>query len=135
MISCLLRLFCLPPALDQNGLGWFLLLLPAQSLDLNRLISFFSVELLLQHHLLVKLAHHYGLFMRSLRPLHLRLVRPRQIHFIQNETVARIRELDVLAARKNLVTAMLLIPLRDSRVLVHVFNDISPTNPRVVGTE
>src|ERR1051326_56577 len=31
--------------------------------------------------------------------------------------------------------AMLLIPLRDSRVLVHVLDDVSPTDARVVSTE
>src|SRR6185436_2368515 len=118
-----------------HGLRWFLLFVPGQSLDLNWLVGFLGVELLLQHHFLVKLAHHDGFFMRSLRSLHLRLVRPRQINFIQNQTVARLSELDILATGKNLVSAMLLIPLRDSRVLVHVFNNVPPANTRVVSAE
>src|ERR1044071_3950778 len=123
------------PGLDQYSFGRFLLFIPAQSLDLNRFVSFFGVELLLQHHLLVKLAHHYGFFVRSLWSLHLRLVWPRQINIIQNQTVALVRELDVLATGKNFVATVLLIPLRDSRVLMHVFNNVPPTNTRVVGAE
>src|SRR5262245_59719180 len=121
--------------LDQYSFGRFLLLLPAQSLDLNRFVSFFGVELLLQHHLMVKLAHHYGFFVRSLWPLHLRFVWPRQVNFIQNETMALVREIDVLATGKNFVSAVLLIPLCDSRVLMHVFNNVPPTNTCVVGAE
>ncbi len=30
---------------------------------------------------------------------------------------------------------MLLIPLRDSRVLVHVLDDVSPTDAGVIGAE
>src|SRR5687767_4591475 len=33
------------------------------------------------------------------------------------------------------MAAMVFIPLRDSRVLVHVFNNVPPTTPRVVSTE
>src|SRR5690349_24962872 len=73
--------------------------------------------------------------MRSLRSLHLRLVRSHQINFIQNQAVARVGHLDVLATSENLVSTMLLIPLRDGRVLVHVLDDVSPTDSRIVGAE
>src|SRR6185295_7549632 len=70
-----------------------------------------------------------------LRSLHLRLVRPHQINFIQNQAVARVSHLDVLATGENLVSAMLLIPFRDGRVLVHVLDYVSPTDSGVVGAE
>src|ERR1051325_11502368 len=73
--------------------------------------------------------------MRSLRSLHLRLIRPHQIDFIQDQAVALLGELNVLATRENLVTTVFLIPLRDRRVLVHVLDDVSPTDTRVVRTE
>src|SRR6185369_14033732 len=64
-----------------------------------------------------------------------RLVRPHQINFVQNQAVGLVGELDVLATRKDLVAAMLLVPLRDRRVLVHGLDDVSPTDTRVVSTE
>src|SRR4029078_3829270 len=53
----------------------------------------------------------------------------------QNQTVGFVSHFHVLATGKNLVTAMLLIPLRNGRVLVHVLDDVSPTNPRCVSAE
>src|SRR5678815_1714439 len=41
----------------------------------------------------------------------------------------------VLATGKYLMTAMLLIPFRHRRILVHILNNIAPANSRVVGTE
>src|SRR5215510_14976555 len=125
---------CEKRLLNQHRLSR-LFFLSAQALDLHWLIGFLGVELFIQHHLLVKLAHHYGLFVRSLWSLHLRLVRPHQINFIQNQAVALVGKFDILATSENLVPAMLLIPLRNRRVLVHVLDDVSPTDTRVVSTE
>src|SRR6185369_15932254 len=121
-------------ALNQHGLSR-LFFLSAQAFDLDWFVGFFGIELFLQHHLLVKLAHHYSLFVRSLWSLHLRLVRPRQIDFIQNQTVILVGQLHVLATREDLVAAMLLVPLRYRGVLVHVLDDVSPTDTGVVSTE
>src|SRR6185369_2952411 len=100
-----------------------------------RLVGLFRIQLRLQYHFLVKLTHHDGFLVGRLRSFHLRLVRTRQIHFVQFQTVRTVGHVDVFAAREDLVPAMLLIPLRDGRVLVHVLDDVSPTNTRVVGAK
>ena len=50
-------------------------------------------------------------------------------------TVGLVVEFDFLASGEDLVATMLLIPLRHGRVLVHVLDDVSPADSRVVGTE
>src|SRR5215210_3931673 len=47
----------------------------------------------------------------------------------------RVIHLDLFALGKDFMTAMLLIPLRDGRVLVHVLDNVSPTDAGVVGAE
>src|ERR1043166_2829241 len=47
----------------------------------------------------------------------------------------RFRKRNVLAAGENLMASMLFIPFRHRRVLVHVFDDISPADARVVSTK
>ena len=46
-----------------------------------------------------------------------------------------VRERDLFAAGENLVTPVLFIPFRNRGVLVHVFNDIAPTDAGIVGAE
>src|SRR6185369_12278689 len=72
---------------------------------------------------------------RRLWTFHLRLVRPGQVDFVQDQTVRLVSHRHVLAAGENLVTAVLLIPLRDGRVLVHVLDDVAPADTRVVRAE
>src|SRR4029453_18581252 len=43
--------------------------------------------------------------------------------------------MNVLSSCKNLVTSILFIPLSNSGVLVHVLNNVAPTDSVVVGTE
>ena len=46
-----------------------------------------------------------------------------------------IAHVDFFPASEYLVTAVLFIPLGHRRILVHVFDDVSPTDTRVVGAE
>src|SRR5881227_777030 len=84
---------------------------------------------------MVKLSHHYLLIVRGLWPFHLRFVRPRQIDLIQDQLVSRVRQRNGLAAGKDLVTAMLLVPFRDGCILMHVLNNVAPANAGIVGAE
>src|SRR6266478_1723304 len=109
---------------------------PAESLYLDGFISILGVELLcLQHHVLIKLPHHDCFFMSCFRPFHLRFVWSRKVHLIEFQVVRLVRHLNFFAAGKYFVTAVLLIPLRDGRILVHVFDDISPAYACVICTE
>src|SRR5262249_3007500 len=60
---------------------------------------------------------------------------PGQINLIEHEVMRLIRHWHRLTTGENLVTSVLLIPLRDGCILVHVLNDIAPADPGVVGTE
>src|SRR5437660_253837 len=84
---------------------------------------------------MVKLSHHYLLFVRGLRPFHLRFVWPRQIDLVQDQLVSRVRQRNILATGKDLVTAMLVVPLRDGGVLMHMLDDVPPADASVVGTK
>src|SRR5712692_9676779 len=84
---------------------------------------------------MVKLSHHYLLLVRGLRPFHLRFVRSRQIDLIQDQLVSHVRQRNILAAGKDLVTAMLLVPLRNGCVLMHMLDDVAPANASIVGAE
>src|SRR5215216_5135315 len=46
-----------------------------------------------------------------------------------------VGEINVFTTRKNVMPAVLLIPLRHGRILVHVLDNVSPTNARVVSAE
>src|SRR5918911_4269242 len=69
-----------------------LVVLAAEALDLDGLVLLHlgGPELLLQDHLLVELAHHHGLFVRRLRPLHLGLVRALEVNFVEDEVDRRL---------------------------------------------
>src|SRR5437879_6365047 len=84
---------------------------------------------------MVKLSHHYLLFVCGLRPFHLRFVRPCQINFIEHQVVSSLGQRNVLAASKDLVTTMLFIPFCHGRVLMHMLNYVAPANAGVVGTK
>src|SRR5712691_3016928 len=79
------------PKLDSDCLVLFDLgPLASQALDLDRLVGLGRVELLLEHHLLIKLAHHHGLFVSRLGTFHLRLVWPFQINWVENKIMRRL---------------------------------------------
>src|SRR5581483_10815147 len=42
---------------------------------------------------------------------------------------------NILAAREDFMPAVLFVPLRNGRILVHVLDDVSPADSGVVGTE
>ena len=54
---------------------------------------------------------------------------------IQHEVVLGRRELDLLAAGVDLVTAVLVVPLRQRRRHVHLLDDVPPADAGVVGAE
>src|SRR5438552_7465915 len=119
--------------LSRNNCEVFL---AAQPLDLHWLIAVVRFNfLLLEHHFLIKLAHRNHFLVRSLGPFHMRLIRARQIAFVELEIVRCISQLNFFAASKDFVPTMLFVPLTHSRVLVHVLDDVAPANPRVVGAE
>ena len=102
----------LPPDLYRNRLrcGCSLLTahLPAEALNLYRLFCIAGVQLLfLQNYILIKLTHHYRLFMSRLRTFHLRLMRPGEIerieHQIDRGSVLEVRH----AAGENLAIVLL----------------------------
>ena len=43
--------------------------------------------------------------------------------------------LDIFAAGKDLVTALIFVPLSDGRILVHVLDDVAPADAGVICTE
>src|SRR5947209_5178084 len=119
------------------GVRRLLLLAAGEALDLHRrVLLHVRAELLLQNHLLVELAHHRRLFVRRLRPLHLRLVRALQVNLVQHQAGRRVVvERDFLALREDFVPPVLPVPLRDGRVLVHLLDDVAPADAGVVGAE
>src|SRR5579883_609121 len=54
---------------------------------------------------------------------------------IEYEVVTHIAHADLLAASKDLMTAVLLIPLGEGSSHVHLLNDVAPADARVVGAE
>ncbi len=54
---------------------------------------------------------------------------------VQLEFVAYLRHANLLAARKDLVPAVLLVPLGQSRGHVHFLNNVAPAHARVVSAE
>src|SRR6266446_9982536 len=84
---------------------------------------------------MVKLSHHYLLFVGGLRPFHLGFARPRQIDLIKHQVMSSFGQWNVLATGEDFVTTMLLIPFRDGRVLMHMLNYVAPANASVVGAE
>ena len=49
--------------------------------------------------------------------------------------MSRLAKWNVFSAREDFVAAVVFVPLRNRRVLVHMFNDIAPANTGIVRTE
>src|ERR1700755_2081163 len=132
---CLRWLIC-PESCEALGVRRLLVLAAREALDLDgRVLLHVRAELLLQDHLLIELAHHRGLFVRRLRPFHVRLVRALEVYFVQHEADRSLGQLDLLVLREYLVAAVLLVPRRDGRVLVHLLDDVAPADARVIRAE
>src|SRR3974390_311699 len=63
------------------------------------------------------------------------MTHPGSIFGVNNQRVFESLEVDVLALGVNLVLAVVLIPLGDGGILVHIFDDLAPSNSGVVSAE
>src|SRR5258708_7127104 len=90
-----------------------------------------NTGLLLKSHL----AADAVLFGSGQRNVVLQVPNARSVIGIDNERVFIGSEIDVLALGVNLVLPVILVPLGDGRVLVHVFDDVAPAHAGVVRAE
>src|SRR5947209_1929140 len=103
------------------------------STDLDRSVGLDLV--LFENHLIVEFTHHLHFLSRGLRAFHLGFVRTREVDVVQHESVRFVGQLHFLTASENFVTAMFFVPLSDGRILVHVLDDIAPSDSGVICTE
>src|SRR6267143_1528131 len=90
-----------------------------------------NTGLLLKSHL----AADAVLFGSGQRNVVLQVANARSVIGIDNERVFIGSEIDVLALGVDLVLPVILVPLGDGRVLVHVFDDVAPAHAGVVRAE
>src|SRR5262245_14254826 len=113
---------------NRSGADVLLAVLPAELNQLRRGVG------LLEHRLHVEFAHHRLLFLGRLRQRAL-LASTGGVLGVDVQAVGLVVEFNAVVIGEDLVAAMLLVPFGDGRVLVHVLDDVSPTDAGVVGAE